>query len=358
MFIRPHPLRPLRLTRHPGRSDRGAVAKGRSADPAPYMLLAARQSEGSGLAQLIQRFFFEQVDSLAALTATVTAAGDCPDEHSVYRAFARPLAASPTGESKLQKEQESKRPGASTEAQLPGQPEPRQPEPQLPEPQGDSGHWSLTMTSPQGTAVTLTWQSAAAPNIPPEQNLKHRAIGQLVTAVNLRLADIAKLRQLGRLAFIDPLTGLGNSRQLRQCVDDEINRANRFGGGFTLLFVDLDKFKAINDTFGHAEGDRVLQRVAGVLTSAVRSVDQVFRLAGDEFVIVLAGAGARTSEAVVKRLKNALSADPNNPTCSVGIASYPKAGQTYNELLKVADQGMYLSKDHKDKACGRHGDRN
>lgn len=337
MFIRPHPLRPLGFSR----------SGKRSADPAPYLLAAAQQSDGAGLGAVVQRYFFEQIDSLAAVTATIIAPGTCRDEQQVFGAFAAALAGASDGQ----------RSGALATAPEAAPASSCERPADLPKLRQDaSGRWQISLASPKGTTVALSWRDEARLSREGRAQ-REMATGQVVEAVAAKLTDLAKINQLGRLAFVDPLTGLGNSRQLKRCVSDQINRANRFGGGFALLFVDLDKFKAINDTHGHAEGDRVLTRIAALLRTVVRSVDQVFRLAGDEFVVVLAGAGARTSEAVVDRLKQALRGNKSNPTCSVGIACYPGDGQTYNELLKVADQGMYLSKVHHAKARGRPGDR-
>lgn len=315
---------------HAAKARKAATSKRHSGQNLPeYLLAVARQGDAAGLALSLQVFFFDTIDSLATITASlcdrqgrlVSTEPDCP----VAAAFIDQLA-SASGEG-------LPRTGLGEglwSSQTPVSPVGRV-----------AGAWQVAFRLDDATAILLTWQDG-------DTSGEHRhkaAIRQMVEAVQLRLSDLGKLHRLGRLAFVDPLTGLGNSRQLKRFVADQINRANRFGGGFTLLFIDLDKFKAINDTHGHDEGDRVLIRTARGLESAVRSVDKVFRLAGDEFVIVLAGAGAGTSAAVISRIRGALAKEPHQPTCSVGIASYPTDGYTYNELLKAADQGMYRHKN-------------
>lgn len=321
---------------------------------AETLLNIARQPHAEGLAKVLQSFFFDHIDSLAAVTASLastsgTKPGEITTEFLSYLADDR-AGAEDSREDKLTQLWQATC-SAGHFAPRPKEPRPKEPRPEEPRLFGPlrlpGEGWLCWLVSPEGAGIAITWRDNSPENLP---HPKSQAIAQVCEAIQLRLADLAKLRQLGHLAFIDPLTGLGNSRQLGRFVTDQIHRANRFGGGFTLLFVDLDKFKAINDSYGHDEGDRILIRVARVLEGAVRSVDQVFRLGGDEFVVVLAGAGAATSAAVVARIRAMLQADKApqggapTPKCSVGIASFPGDGHTYNELLKVADQGMYTDK--------------
>lgn len=306
-------------------------------DVTATLLDIARCDDVEALAKTLQGFFFSHIDSLASLVATVVRLKR--SEHDTLTSFAAELSAAAEG-------QREARGGAKDLWQ-----QLDQHEADLDAEHGCFYHrgdqWLMFLGTSAGSVLALSWPGDDCSVSDMYQLRQHRqgkAIAQVVEAAELRLADLCRFAALGRLAFVDPLTNLGNSRQLRQAVEDNIHRANRFGGGFTLLFVDLDNFKEVNDTLGHDAGDRVLCQTARCLESAVRSVDQVFRLAGDEFVIVLAGADLKTSSAVVTRLKQALGRYPAQPSCSVGIASYPHDGHTFNELLKVADQGMYRCK--------------
>lgn len=308
-------------------------------DVAAVLLDIARCNDIEALAKTLQGFFFNNIDSLASLVATVVQPK--PSEQETLKAFASQLSAASAEGRSLRVRASAKDLWQQLDQQ----------EAALDAEIGCfyhlAEHWLMFLMTPAGSVLALTWPGADSTDSAMYQLRPHRqgkAIAQVAEAAELRLADLCRFAALGRLAFVDPLTNLGNSRQLRQAVEDNIHRANRFGGGFTLLFVDLDNFKEVNDTLGHDAGDKVLIQTARCLESAVRSVDQVFRLAGDEFVIVLAGADMKTSLAVVKRLKQALGQYPAQPSCSVGIASYPRDGHTFNELLKVADQGMYRCK--------------
>lgn len=345
MFYRPkHPKQPRKATHK------------KPLPTADVLLAVAGQADGEGVARCLQGFFFDRIDGLATVVATPI--HYAAEDQKVLAGFVQQLAgpaphplptqaqSSPSARDhgEHQAGADLPRPKFVPSSQMSARTiATRTPEALLGRWHLRDGHWLMTMATPAGSTIALTWRDSYDPATPAGHR-QGTAIAQVVEAVRLRLIALCAHAALGRLAYIDPLTGLGNSRQLRRAVADTIHRANRFGGGFTLLFVDLDNFKLINDSLGHDAGDRVLIQTARSLTAAVRSVDQVFRLAGDEFVIVLAGADSQTSEAVVSRIREALAAHETQPTCSVGIASYPCDGHTFNELLKVADQGMYRCK--------------
>ncbi len=173
---------------------------------------------------------------------------------------------------------------------------------------------------------------------------------------NLALREeVQNLRMYRSLAYKDPLTGLRNRRYLEERLAEEIDRSRRAPDGvFSVLLVDLDEFKAINDTFGHAEGDRILIWVARFLERNVRDHDIVCRTGGDEFVILLPNAGEEGSALLVSRLRAALEAANagriNAVGLSIGAATWPDNGSSAERLLESADMAMYQSKQRKKAA--------
>src|SRR6202142_973027 len=159
------------------------------------------------------------------------------------------------------------------------------------------------------------------------------------------------LARLQRLAFEDALTGLANRPLLCERIDQAIATAKRGDSSFAVLLIDLDQFKPINDTHGHATGDQVLRETARRLQSATRAVDTVARLGGDEFVVLLGGKGGRgEAPLVVERIKQAVTAPlPMHGLrlgVSVGVAIFPDDGSDADQLLARADAAMYDAKHH------------
>jgi diguanylate cyclase (GGDEF)-like protein len=157
--------------------------------------------------------------------------------------------------------------------------------------------------------------------------------------------------ELVNAAMTDPLTRLYNSRWLRDAGERDLARAARDGKPLSLLLVDLDHFKAVNDSSGHAIGDLLLQRVATQLRTTVRGADAVVRLGGEEFVVLLHECGAEPASAVAEAVRAAVR-DVAMPegcsleqlTASVGIATYPEHGRDLDQLLGSADRAMYAAK--------------
>jgi len=170
------------------------------------------------------------------------------------------------------------------------------------------------------------------------------------------LADITPLKtrqqQLERQAHHDPLTGLPNRVLLQDRLQGALNRARRDLREFALLFVDLDRFKEINDQFGHAAGDDVLCEASRRIAGSLRLGDTVARLGGDEFVVILDGLEhANTVEQAIERIQAALrdpiSANGNQSIslrASIGVARYPDDGEDAETLLGHADSAMYRVK--------------
>ncbi len=156
-------------------------------------------------------------------------------------------------------------------------------------------------------------------------------------------------QELAHAATHDQLTGLPNRAQLMLRLQEEMARG--LGRSFALLFLDLDRFKSVNDTFGHAVGDEVLRISAARIRSAVRGQDVAARIGGDEFVVLLPGAGAATADAVAERLIAQLSEPIMVPSgvavigASVGIAIGEAGSASGEQLLQAADEALYRAKD-------------
>jgi diguanylate cyclase (GGDEF)-like protein len=163
--------------------------------------------------------------------------------------------------------------------------------------------------------------------------------------------------ELRRLAVRDGLTGLLNYRGLMDAVTIEIRRAQRSQRPFSLLLVDLDRLKLINDRYGHAVGSAALQRVANALRTASRAEDAAARYGGDEFALVLSESNAIAALGVAVRVSARLAADGAEPpiAVSVGIAEYPRDGKSFDELLATADRRLYREKRGRPKVPPANG---
>ena len=165
------------------------------------------------------------------------------------------------------------------------------------------------------------------------------------------VVDITEQRaledRLRRQASSDSLTGLANHRRLFEVLHAEICRSKRTEREFSLLLLDLDVLKEINDRFGHLAGDRALCRLAQVLTDCCRSIDTAARQGGDEFALVLPETGAAAATLVARRICDLVAKDAEEPalSVSVGVASYPKDADTIGTLLFAADRALYAMKD-------------
>lgn len=165
------------------------------------------------------------------------------------------------------------------------------------------------------------------------------------------VADITEQRiledQLRRQAATDSLTNLANHRHLFDVLQAEIDRSNRTGRVFSLVLLDLDGLKKINDQYGHATGDRALCRLAQILGDCCRSVDTAARHGGDEFALVLPETTVAEATLVTKRICELLGLEDEKPaiSVSVGTASFPEDGNTIGTLVCAADRALYAMKD-------------
>jgi diguanylate cyclase (GGDEF)-like protein len=176
------------------------------------------------------------------------------------------------------------------------------------------------------------------------------AIVSLVLAASISELTTAK-HYLEQLALHDSLTGLDNRLLLMEKLAESLATVHRYNAQSAIIYLDLDGFKPINDTFGHETGDLVLIEVAKRLKSCVREIDTVARLGGDEFVVLLHNLNdTDTVQQIANRIIETTNASINlfgktvNVGVSMGIAFIPQDGKYPHQLLKNADKAMYLAK--------------
>lgn len=203
------------------------------------------------------------------------------------------------------------------------------------------------------TAYILTFIAVLMGAVALYLTLKLRSVSARLGQLQRYVSKLKKSQiELKRHAFFDPLTGLANRLLLIDRFQVALEHSKRDSKQFAVLMVDLNKFKAINDTYGHAAGDAVLIAVAQRLVSAVRASDTVARLGGDEFVLIIQSiADADQVSALGQKLMELLSErvvlDSGEFVSlggSVGFAWYPRDGENLKDILEVADQAMYFCK--------------
>ena len=173
---------------------------------------------------------------------------------------------------------------------------------------------------------------------------------QLAVKVSLCLSNALIREQLEYMAHYDRLTGVANRRLMEACISEELIRQRRYKVPFSILFIDCNKFKQINDTYGHDCGDKVLTYVATQLQELIRENDKCFRYAGDEFVVTLASQNYQEALLACKRLTEFFQQNPmpyQNGSLAITISCGAAASdgkKTMEELLKQADEQLYLHK--------------
>ncbi len=210
----------------------------------------------------------------------------------------------------------------------------------------EQGYWNGEISCRQkGGAMFPAWEHVCA--VRDEAGIALQFV--------LAFSDISAIReaeaQLNHLAYHDALTGLGNRHLLGECLDTEIDRARRSGMPLVLLFIDLDGFKTINDTLGHAVGDALLKEVAMRLRGATRRSDTAVRLGGDEFFIIAPDiARVEDAAALAEKLLQAIATpievggEQLVVSGSIGIAIFPANGDDADFLIRAADSAMYDAK--------------
>jgi len=153
------------------------------------------------------------------------------------------------------------------------------------------------------------------------------------------------------MSYVDEVTGLYNQRYLPMVLEHEIGRNKRENAQFSLLFLDIDYFKMVNDGRGHWVGSRLLLELGKILKNQVRSCDYLFRYGGDEFIVLLSNSNSENSKKVAERIRKAIESHTFsveghnlNLTVSIGLASYPEHAQSASGLIQIADQAMYYGK--------------
>jgi diguanylate cyclase (GGDEF)-like protein len=170
----------------------------------------------------------------------------------------------------------------------------------------------------------------------------------------IALDNALRMQRAEALSVTDDLTQLYNSRYLSQVLRRETKRASRSGRPLSLLFIDLDGFKSINDTHGHLYGSRALVEAAGLIRASARETDIVARFGGDEFALVLPDTGSDGAVAVGERIRDRIAAWQFltgdglsiRLTGSVGVATLPDVAASADQLIQAADEAMYWVKDH------------
>lgn len=185
-------------------------------------------------------------------------------------------------------------------------------------------------------------------------------VTRYLTAVAQVLSNIYQLTRSRDLAMRDDLTKAYNRRFFETYLDEEIERSRRYGTLFSIIFLDLDDLRMVNNFYGHLSGSRTLQEVAKRILGAVRGIDKVVRFGGDEFCVILPQTDQEQAVAVANRIARAIAASPLHIdasidvtiTASFGIATYPLHAMTKDALIRQADAAMYRVKSTTKNAVG------
>ena len=169
---------------------------------------------------------------------------------------------------------------------------------------------------------------------------------------NHRITIADQLEELEQLAVKDPLTGLNNRRFLLQFLEKEIARLRRLNSTISILLLDIDNFKLLNDNCGHSDGDAVIIAVADSLKNHFRESDIICRYGGDEFLIIMSGTNAEIARDRSASIQKSIAQESFENECvlarkvtlSIGIASFPRHGETVDALIKAADAALYRAK--------------
>lgn len=206
-----------------------------------------------------------------------------------------------------------------------------------------SKSYNLALSSCSSRVGAITYQSETAISKQEEGLLTEL---QFLLVPNLKHA--LKFSELNSMVFKDHLTNIGNRAYYDESLQRAIEQSSRNQQSLSLMVLDINDFKIINDTFGHLKGDQVLQHFASVLTQSIRTSDMVFRLGGDEFAIILQPSDQKAVNIVIKRIfkeieKNSLLSELNFAS-SIGFCHW-KEGVSANDLFSTADKNLYINKE-------------
>jgi diguanylate cyclase (GGDEF)-like protein len=169
----------------------------------------------------------------------------------------------------------------------------------------------------------------------------------------IAIENARSVEKIQELTITDDCTGLYNARHLYKTLETEVYRSARFGYEFTVLFIDLDHFKQVNDTHGHLIGSKLLAEIGYLIKAQLRLIDYAFRYGGDEFVILLPQTAKDAALVVARRLRDTLRTTlfcqeeglNLNVRASIGVATYPHDAKTPHDVIRQADEMMYLVKN-------------
>jgi diguanylate cyclase (GGDEF)-like protein len=190
------------------------------------------------------------------------------------------------------------------------------------------------------------------PEKPFASELNYNNLNYILDQASLAFDNASRYTNASNLLYVDDLTGLFNYRYLDMALEREVKRAERYGACLSVIFLDLDNFKNVNDVHGHLVGSRVLREVGTLLNKSVREVDVVIRYGGDEYTIILVETGPPGAAIVAERIRQSLEEHrflADEPmdirlTASLGYACFPEDTSTRQELLDLADKAMYSGK--------------
>jgi len=192
-----------------------------------------------------------------------------------------------------------------------------------------------------------------------EYHLPYEQLLFLAQQTTLGFSNSCRFQGTQELVYTDDLTGLYNHRYLHIILQQEIQRTQRYGLSFALVFIDLDHFKEINDNYGHLVGSNTLREVADIIRKSVRSADMVFRYGGDEFTALLVETDKVGAATVTERIRKNIARHTfqkdtiafKKLTATLGFATFPENAQEKKELMDLADRAMYVGKKKRNVVC-------
>ncbi len=197
-----------------------------------------------------------------------------------------------------------------------------------------------------GKAIGSLCIASCRPNAYSQRQVQ--LLSQLASRIAAPIENARLYAEAEQRARIDQLTGLWNRRHLEERIQVEIGHHSRYGGTFSLIFLDLDFFKAFNDSYGHLAGDKLLKQLGTVMKNSIRTADEAFRYGGDEFAILMPQTSLRDAYEVAERVRDRIASeikvDGVSVTASFGLASWPVDGVRINEVIASADMALYYAK--------------
>lgn len=198
-----------------------------------------------------------------------------------------------------------------------------------------------------GQALGVLVLAAKSPNAFPDED--RPTLVSVADICSTAIQNAQHLQQVEQLAWVDGLTGVGNRRLFERRIQEEIERAARYEGTLSVIIVDLDHFKRVNDEFGHLLGDEVLRTVSHLFGSALRKPDVCCRYGGEEFAIILPETTGAKAVVVAEKLRTLVAeysfpGIPRQITISAGVSDFPRCGNTRDALVRAADESLYQAK--------------